>query len=281
LAIVVALVVAGRPNGRVGGVTFGQHIERYRIAGLIGAGTDTIEDLRKLGEDDSVAAVLLHLDTPGGAVSGGEGINAAVRALTAKKPVVTVMEGTAASAGYMIAVATPHIVARDSTITGSIGVIMETPNFGGLLDKIGVSDEALVSGPLKGQPSLTKPLSPEGRVVLQALVGDLFDQFVGLVAAGRHMDPAHVREMADGRAYTGRQALALGLVDEIGGDDEAQRWLEKQNKVPRGLKVTEPDKRPWMQRLAASSLSGIVTTAEQSLRVDGAWAVWQPSVSRE
>ena len=278
LAVVVALIVAGRPTG---GVTFGKHIERYRIAGLIGAGTDIVEDLRKLGDDDSVAAVLLHLDTPGGAVSGGEGINAAVRALAAKKPVVTVMEGTAASAGYMIAVATPHIVARESTITGSIGVIMEAANFGGLLDKIGVSDEALVSGPLKGQPSLTKPLSPEGRVVLQAMVGDLYDQFVGLVAAGRHLDPAHVREMADGRAYTGRQAKALGLVDEIGGDDEAQRWLEAQKLVSPGLKVTEPDKRPWTQRLAASSLSGIVTSAEQSLRVDGAWAVWQPSGPRE
>ncbi len=191
------------------------------------------------------------------------------------------MEGTAASAGYMIAMATPHIVARDSTITGSIGVIMETVNFGGLLDKIGVDDEPLVSGPLKGQPSFSKPLSPQGRVVLQAMVGDLYEQFVGLVAEGRHMDPARVRELADGRAYTGRQAKALGLVDEIGGDDEAQHWLEAQKLVARGLQVTEPDRRPWAQRLAASSLSGIVTSAQQSLRVDGAWAVWQPSLPRE
>ncbi len=279
LALVAAGIVALRPSGR--GVTFGKHIERYRIAGLISGGTDVIEDLRKLGDDSSVAAVLLHLDTPGGAVSGGEGINAAVKALGAKKPVVTVMEGTAASAGYMIAMATPHIVARDSTITGSIGVIMETVNFGGLLDKIGVDDEPLVSGPLKGQPSFSKPLSPQGRVVLQAMVGDLYEQFVGLVAEGRHMDPARVRELADGRAYTGRQAKALGLVDEIGGDDEAQHWLEAQKLVARGLQVTEPDRRPWAQRLAASSLSGIVTSAQQSLRVDGAWAVWQPSLPRE
>src|ERR1700676_5215780 len=125
LSLVVAGVIVLRPAGR-GGVTFGKHIERYRIAGLIGSGTAIIEDLRKLADDGSVAAVLLHLDTPGGAVSGGEGINAAVRELAAKKPVVTVMDGTAASAGYMIAMATPHIVARESTITGSIGVIMET-----------------------------------------------------------------------------------------------------------------------------------------------------------
>jgi protease IV len=278
LALVVALIVAARPNGRGG---FGKHIERYRIAGLIGSGRDVVEDLGKLAKDSSVAAVLLHLDTPGGEVTGGEGINAAVKALAAKKPVVAVMEGTAASAGYMIAVATPHIVARESTLTGSIGVILETTNIGALLDKIGVSMDPLVSGPLKGEPSLTKPMSPQGRQVLQGIVGDLYDQFVLLVADGRHMDPARVRALADGRAYTGRQAKALGLVDEIGGDDEAQHWLETQKQVTPGLPVTEPDKRPWSERLTAASLSGIVTTAEQAFRVDGAWAVWQPSVPRE
>jgi protease-4 len=281
LALVVAAVVGTRHSGRIGVTSFGKHIERYRIAGVIGDGRDTIEDLRKLGEDSSVAAVLLHLDTPGGQVAGGEGIHDAVQKLAGKKPVVAVMDGLAASAGYMIAVATPHIVARDSTITGSIGVIMETTNFGGLFDKIGVATEPLVSGPLKGQPSLDKPMTPEARQVLQAMVGDLFDQFVGLVAAGRHMDPGEVRKLADGRAYTGRQAKALGLVDEIGGDDTAQHWLEKKGKVPAGLEITEPDRRPWQQRLAANSIADIVTTAQQALRVDGAWSLWQPSLPRD
>jgi protease IV len=257
------------------------HIERYRINGLIGNGTEIEKDLDRLGRDTSVSAVLLHLDTPGGAVSGGEGIHAAVEQLAAKKPVVAVMDGTAASAGYMIAVAAPHIVARESTITGSIGVIMETTNFGGLLDKIGVSVDPLVSGPLKGQPSFDKPMTPEARQVLQAMVGDLFDQFVELVAQGRHMDPAKVRQLADGRAYTGRQAKALGLVDEIGGDREAQAWLEKTGKVARDLKVTEPDHRDWWVRMTTESLTQIVTTAEQSLRIDGAWSVWQPPSIRD
>jgi protease-4 len=281
VAVVVALVLAGGRAKISTGGTFGSHIERYRISGLIGTGDDIVEDLRKLREDSNVAAVLLHLDTPGGAVTGGEGINAAVKELAKVKPVVAVMDGTAASAGYMIAVATPHIVARESTITGSIGVILETMNIGGLLDKIGVSNDPLVSGPLKGEPSLTKPMTPQAREVLQAMVGDLYDQFVQLVAAGRKMPESRVRELADGRAYTGRQAKALGLVDEIGGDDEAQRWLENERGVAKGLKVTEPDKRPWTERLTANSLAGIITTAEQTLRVDGAWAVWQPSLPRE
>ena len=144
------------------------------------------------------------------------------------------------------------------TITGSIGVIMETSNVGGLLDKIGVQMDPLVSGPLKGQPSFDKPLTPLARDVLQAMVGDLFDQFVGLVAQGRHMDPAKVRTLADGRAYTGRQALKNGLVDEIGGDDQARKWLEANAHVTTGLAITEPDKRTWSQRLMASSLSTIV-----------------------
>jgi protease-4 len=280
LCLALAVFIAGRAT-LPGGTSLTRHIERYRINGLIGNGQDVAEDLAKLGRDSSVAAVLLHLDTPGGAVSGGEGIHDAVLKLAAKKPVVAVMDGLAASAGYMIAVATPHIVARDSTITGSIGVIMETPNFGGLLDKVGVQMDQLVSGPLKGQPSLDRPMTPQARQVLQAMVGDLYDQFVGLVAQGRHMDEARVRELADGRAYTGRQALKLGLVDEIGGDDQARTWLETKRGVATGLRITEPDKRPWSERLMASSLATIVTTAQQSLRVDGAWSVWQPSLPRE
>jgi protease-4 len=279
LALVLAAVVGTRTS--TSRMALGKHIERYRIAGVIGDGRETIEDLRKLGEDSSVAAVLLHLNTPGGEVAGGEGIHDAVQALQRRKPVVAVMDGLAASAGYMIAVAAPHIVARDSTITGSIGVIMEIPNFGGLFDKLGISTDPLVSGPLKGQPSIDKPLTPQAREVLQGMVGDLFDQFVGLVAAGRHMDAAKVRQLADGRAYTGRQARALGLVDEIGGDEQARTWLEKFAAVPTGLEITEPDKRPWSQRLTAQSIATIVTTAQQALRVDGAWSVWQPSLTRD
>lgn len=272
VALVVALLAGARPTG----VATGRHIERYRIEGLIGDGQKQIEELGKLAKDSNVAAVLLHLNTPGGAVSGGEGIHQAVRDLAAKKPVVAVMDGVAASAGYMIAVATPHIVARESTITGSIGVLMQLANFGPLLDKIGVSTDALVSGPLKGQPSFDKPLSPAGREVLQGMIADLYDQFVGMVATGRHMDAARIRALADGRAYTGRQAIKLGLVDELGGEAEARKWLAAKRDVPESVPVTEPDKRPWTERLAAQSLAGILVQARQAFGVDGPMAVWQP-----
>jgi protease-4 len=279
--LVLALLVSVNPRAKLGNVVLGPHIERVRISGIIGDGQKTVEQLQKLGNDPNVAAVLLHLDTPGGAVAGGEGIHDEVQALAAKKPVVAVLDGTAASAGYMIAVAAPHIVARASTITGSIGVIMETGNFGGLLNKIGVSMDPLVSGPLKGQPSFDRPMTPEARDVLQAMVGDLFDQFVQIVAQGRHMDAGRVRQLADGRAYTGRQALPLGLVDELGGESTALHWLQTVRHISPDLPVSEPDRRSWSQRMLADSVADIVVSAEQSLRVDGAWSLWQPFPPRD
>jgi protease-4 len=276
-ALVVAAVVAA-PHGRHLG---GPHIARYTISGVIGGGREQIDALDALRKDSGVSAVLLHLDTPGGEVSGGEGIHQAVMELVAAKPVVSVMDGEAASAGYMIAVAAPHIVARESTLTGSIGVLMEFGDVSGLLDKLGVKAEQLVSGPLKGQPSFTAPLSAPGREYLQALVMDLYDQFVQIVAKGRHMDPAKVRSLADGRAYSGRQALGLGLVDEIGGEREAIAWLEKSRHVTSGLPVNDVVKGTWAQRMMQGSIEGLIVSARQSLRVDGVWALWQPSLTGE
>jgi protease-4 len=150
-----------------------------------------------------------------------------------------------------------------------------------LLDKLGIKADQLVSGPLKGQPSFTAPLSAPGRDYLQALVLDLYDQFVQLVAKGRHMDPAKVRSLADGRAYSGRQALANGLVDEIGGEREAIAWLEKKRHVTSGLPVDDVLKGTWTQRMMQGSMEELMVSARQSLRVDGVWALWQPSMTRE
>jgi protease-4 len=281
LALVVAALVAMPGGGKFGVGPLGRHIARYRIDGIIGDGSEQIEALDKLGKDPEVTAVILHLDTPGGAVGGGEGIHDAVLSLSQKKPVVAVMDAMAASAGYMIAVGAPHIVARESTLTGSIGVLLEFGDVSGLLDKIGVKAEQLVSGPLKGQPSFTQPLSPQGRDYLQGLVTDLYDQFVQIVALGRHMDPVKVKSLADGRAYTGRQAHDLGLVDEIGGEPEAVAWLHSARHVDSGLPVEETKKGTWLQRQMESSLNTIFISASHALHVDGVWAVWQPSLTRD
>ena len=142
----------------------------------------------------------------------------------------------------MIAVPAARIFAREGTLTGSIGVLLETGEVSGLLETLGIDAEAITSGPLKDQPSFTRPLIAGGREVLQGLVMDMYDQFVGMVATGRHMDAAQVRELADGRAYTGRQALQLGLVDAIGGEHEAPATGWPAKGVSAGLAGRGPDR---------------------------------------
>ncbi len=222
LAVLAAVLVVLRGEH----VGFGRsHVARLTVSGIISDDRKVDEAVTKLADNANVKALIVAIDSPGGSVAGGEGLHDAIARVAEKKPVVAVMGGVAASAGYMIAVPAARIFAREATLTGSIGVLLETGEVSGLLKSIGVNAEAITSGPLKDQPSFTKPLSPQGRDVLQGLVMDMYDQFVGMVASGRHMDDARVRELADGRAYTGRQALKLGLVDAIGGEQDARLWL--------------------------------------------------------
>jgi len=283
LAVLAALlaVAAFAGRGRVAGLSVA-HVARLAVDGVITDDRRTVEAVAALAKDDSVKALIVAVDSPGGSVAGGEALHDAIARVAATKPVVAVMGGTAASAGYMVSVPAERIFARASTLTGSIGVILEQGDVSGLLDRIGVNVDPLVSGPLKGQPSFTKPLSPEGRVVLQALVMDLYEQFVAMVAAGRHMDPARVRELGDGRPYTGRQALPLGLVDQLGGEPEARAWLADKHQVAEALPVGNVlPQRGLLERQLSSLWTGVVTAGLktvvlQGLSLDGAWAVWQP-----
>jgi protease-4 len=252
LAVLVCLGVAfGR--GGIGRA----HVARLNVTGIITENRKLTEAVERLAKDDSVKALLVEIDSPGGSVAGGEALHDAVAEVAAKKPVVTVMGGTAASAGYMIAVPAARIFARSATLTGSIGVILETGEASGLLNRIGVTTEAITSGPLKDQPSFTKPLSPEGRDVLHGLVMDLYDQFVTMVAAGRHMAADKVRALADGRAYTGRQALALGLVDAIGGESDARNWLAAARGVPADLPAEDVTTGSLAERAFGDALGGL------------------------
>ncbi len=286
LAMLAAVAaVAGRGQA-VAGLSRA-HVARLAVDGVITDDRKLVEAVDRLAKDDSVRALIVAVDSPGGSVAGGEALHDAIARVASAKPVVAVMGGTAASAGYMVSVPAERIFARQSTLTGSIGVILEQGDISGLLDRIGVNVDPLVSGPLKGQPSFTKPLSPEGRVVLQGLVADLYEQFVAMVADGRHMDPARVRELADGRAYTGRQALPLGLVDQIGGEPEARAWLAEHHQVGEGLAVSDvAPARGFLERQFSSVWTGAVSAVLsgaakavllQGVSLDGAQALWQPS----
>jgi protease IV len=281
VAICAAIAAVLIALGRSGFVARGPHLARVDVTGLITEDQRLVDRIDALARDRSVPAVILSIDSPGGSVAGGETLHDAIARLARAKPVVTVMGGLAASAGYMIALPSTRIFAREATLTGSIGVLLETAEFSGLLGKIGVSPETIVSGPLKDQPGLTHPTSPEGRQVLQGIVMDMYGQFVDMVASGRHMDAAHVRELADGRPYTGRQALKLGLIDEIGGEREARDWLAREKHVPASLPVRDVGRRGWAGGLVGSTLGPVLgdllkTVFAQRLTLDAPLALWQP-----
>ncbi|ACI52928.1 signal peptide peptidase SppA, 36K type [Gluconacetobacter diazotrophicus PA1 5] len=286
-SFVLALVgVGGHSLMRSGGFASRDHLVRVRVAGIIGSDNRKLIDLvDKAAKTDSVRGMILAVDSPGGSVSGGEALHDAVARFAARKPVAVTMGGLAASAGYMISVPAQRVFAVQSTLTGSIGVIMEAPDVSGLLDRVGVKVDQLVSGPMKGQPSGTQPLSPEGRQMLQGVVADLFDQFVTMVADGRHMPVERVRTLADGRPYTGRQALSLGLIDQIGDERDAKAWLTSTRHLSGTIPVVDlkvTTGQGWMHRITRSML-GVVfgdewagSVLSQGVALDGAVAIWKP-----
>ena len=280
LAVLAAVLVALR--GELA-LSFGRaHLARLTVSGIITDDRKLDEAVTRLAANRAVKALIVVIDSPGGSVAGGEALHGAIEEVAAKKPVVAVMGGVAASAGYMIAVPAARIFAREGTLTGSIGVLLQTGEVSGLLKSIGVTAEAITSGPLKDQPSFTRPLSPEGRDVLHGIVMDLYDQFVGMVASGRHMDAAKVRQLADGRAYTGRQALQLGLVDAIGGEHDARLWLAQAKGIPADLPVDDVSTRGVAAGALAEGFDRALqfawkTMLSQGVMLDGAWALWQRS----
>jgi protease-4 len=283
LAVVAAVLAGIRGHGLVGGlVGGGAYVARVPVKGIITDDSKLVAAIRKLGDDPMAHAVLVAIDSPGGSVGGGEALHDAIAAVAAKKPVVAVMGGLAASAGYMVALPATRIFARQGTLTGSIGVFLQSADVSGLLGKIGIGTEVIKSGPLKDEPSFIAPLSPQGREVLQGIVMDLYGQFVAMVASGRHMDPAKVRELADGRPYTGQQALQLGLIDAIGGEHEARAWLAE----TKGVSASLPEHEVSTEGIAARAIYGSLGRAfdsflksivSQWVSVDLPQALWQRS----
>lgn len=207
-----------------------------RIEGMILEAGPVVDWLDKLRRDGKVRGVLLRINSPGGAVAPSQEIHAAVKRLAEAKPVLVSMGAAAASGAYYIAVAAPYIMANPSSVTGSIGVRMDLLNAQGLTDLIGVKPQSLSSGPLKEAGSPYRPLRRDEREYLQGLVRDMYEVFVQEVAAGRRLDLDKAEALADGRAYTGRQALELGLVDELGDYGAALNKLAAMS----GLQETPP-----------------------------------------
>jgi len=213
------------------------HIARVDIEGVITNDRLLLDMLKKLKDDDNVEAVILNISSPGGTTVGGEAIYEAVRAISKEKPVVTSVGTLAASAGYMIASASDHIIARRSSIVGSIGVIFQYADASQLLDKIGVKMNEIKSAPLKAEPSPFHPASEEAKAMIDRMIKDSFNWFVELVTERRPLDRQKVLELADGSIFTGSQSLANGLIDQIGDEETARKWLVEKKEISDDHKV--------------------------------------------
>ncbi|RPI68497.1 MAG: signal peptide peptidase SppA, partial [Geobacteraceae bacterium] len=199
----------------------GAKVGVIEMTGVIMSANEILEDLREFREDSAIKAIVLRIDSPGGSVAPSQEIHDAVKKTAEVKPVVVSMGSIAASGGYYIAVAGQQIVANPGTMTGSIGVIMEFANYEELLKKIGWQNIVVKSGRFKDIGSPNRPMSDADRQLLQAMIDDVQSQFVDAVAQGRNLSPEEVKQIADGRIMTGRQALAAGLVDKLGGLETA------------------------------------------------------------
>jgi protease-4 len=191
------------------------------VEGPIITSKDTIEELKTYRKDNSIKAIILRVESPGGGVAPSQEIYEEVKKTAKEKPVVVSMGAVAASGGYYISAPATKIVANPGTLTGSIGVIMEIPNIKGLMEKIGVKTEVIKSGRYKDIASIFKDMEPEQRKILQSVLDDVHEQFIKAVAEGRKLPVNQVRELADGRVFTGSQALQLKLVDELGNMEDA------------------------------------------------------------
>jgi protease-4 len=286
LAVLLAIAAIAALVWETGGRKRIDHLARISIEGLITGDQKTLDLLKEVSEADQVKGVILRIDSPGGTTAGSEAVYEAVRKVAAKKPVVAVMDTVAASGGYITALAADRIVARGNTITGSIGVIFTFPEVSKLLDTVGIRMEELKSGELKAQPSPYEPITDKARSVSMAMVMDGYEWFTGLVAERRQLPLPRVKELSDGRVYTGRQAVAVKLVDEIGGEEAAIAWLGSEKKVAAGLPVEDWAPRSSTDRtglgFAASFLLrslGLenLGAAVQRAQLDGLLVLWHPA----
>jgi protease-4 len=297
IGAVVAIAAAVGGSGTGFAEPAGAYIARVTIQGIIRGDRDRVEALDRLAKS-SAKAVIVHVDSPGGTTAGSEQLFAALRAVAEKKPTVVVVDGLAASGGYVVAMSADHIVSQETSLVGSIGVLFQYPNITDLLAKLGVKVEEIKSSPLKASPNGFEPTSPEARAAIESIVKDSYDWFRDMVRDRRHLDDAALERVADGRVFTGRQGREVKLVDEIGTEQTAIAWLAKEMKVDPKLRVRDWQLKsrlsdlPFLHVVMPAVLDALGLTslarrfeqmstvqAVERLNLDGLLALWHPQAS--
>jgi protease-4 len=289
----LAVALGGRDLFRAGQA----QIARVKIDGVITGDQRTLDLLKRIRESNVVKAVLVEIDSPGGTVTGSEAVYSALREVAAKKPTVAVVDGLAASGGYIAAMGTDRIVARETSLVGSIGVLFQYPDVVGLLDKLGVKMEAIKSAPLKATPNPFEPTTPEQRAAVMSIIDSTYGWFKNLVTTRRGISGEQLAVVSDGRVWTGQQALPLKLIDEIGNEQTAIDWLAREKGLSKDLPVHEWKRQDvsgrfglWSLAAAAlrqgglseaAALVGGLERAQDAVRLDGLLTLWHPSLGKE
>ena len=272
-------------------------IARISINGLIRSDEERVEALARL-EKSPAPAVIVHINSPGGTTAGSEQLHDSLMRLREKKPLVVVVDGLAASGGYITAIAGEHIVAQETSLVGSIGVLFQYPNVADLLKTLGIKVEEVKSSPLKASPNGFEPTSPEARAAIESLVLDSYAWFKNLVKVRRNLDDAGIERVADGRVFTGHQGVPLKLVDEIGDERVAVAWLAKEKHIDPNTPVRDYRLRdrlsdlPFLRiaAIAALDAAGLTSLAQrfedlssvqamERVNLDGLLALWHPPLA--
>ncbi|MGB1540252.1 MAG: signal peptide peptidase SppA [Rickettsiales bacterium] len=256
----------------------GNYIARVTIEGIITDDLKRDELFGDLIEDDSVKAVILRVDSPGGTVVGGEQLYLNVKKLASKKPVVVTMRSMATSAAYMASLGADQIFAQRGTLTGSVGVLMQTAEITDMAEKLGIEPIVIKSGEHKAAPNPLEKLTVDQREVIKLVTNDFFRVFVGMVAENRDISQENIALLSDGRVFTGPQAKEIGLVDAIGGEEEAIQWLEENKGIESDINVE--DRKPHYKKQGGfgslfDQMAKIFTIFPQ-IQLDGLVSIWQP-----
>jgi protease-4 len=295
---IVAITASVTRRGGAGIASGSDHIARVKITGINRNDQDRVDSLERLAKSTRAKAVIVRIDSPGGTTAGSEQLYDALVRLKAKKPMVVVVDGLCASGGYIAALASDHIISQGTSLVGSIGVLVQFPDLSQLMKTVGVKVEEIKSSPLKAAPNGFEPTSAEARAALDSLVKDSYAWFKELVKSRRNMDDATLEQAADGRVFTGRQAIALKLVDQLGDEKAAVAWLVAQKKIDKELPVRDFRMGPrfgdmsFIRLALATSFDALGLTAiarqfEESgaiqavdqLSLQGLLALWRPSVT--
>lgn len=254
----------------------GERLALVNVRGSIMDVQPLLEWVAKIERDPDVRGVLLRIDSPGGGAAASQELYSALARLAEKKPVVTSMGSVAASGGLMVAMAGQKVFANASTVTGSIGVRMDIPQLQGLMGKLGVGQETLVTAPYKDAGSYLRPLSSKDKAYFEHVLKDMHEQFVDIVARGRDLPREKAAALADGKIFTGREALGLGLIDSLGGQDEALAYLADLTQVPTDRPLLKrPSKKTWLEKSLDVSLQAVLVSLLGSSFAEGVGSIGQ------